>query len=144
MLDNLAVRLTWNDRAANDIAYVVQRKTGAGGTFAVLTIPPLPADSTTYTDNSGLALGTAYFYRVGAVSPTDTAYSGEVQVVTPAPPSSCGGGGGCLSITRSGGGPPPAASLISFGILLLPAAALGLCRISRRFARTRASRHPAC
>ncbi|MDD5762320.1 MAG: fibronectin type III domain-containing protein, partial [bacterium] len=127
LLDNLTVRLTWNDRATNDLAYVVERKTGAGGTFVVLTSPPLPANSTSYTDNTGLASGTEYFYRVGAVSANSTAYSSEVQVVTPAPPSS-GGGGGCLSITRSGGEAPFGTSLFSVGILLLPACAIGLRR----------------
>jgi hypothetical protein len=146
LLDNLTVRLTWNDRATNDIAYVVERKTGAGGTFAVLTSPPLPANSTSYTDNSGLALGTSYFYRVGAVSPSSTGYSGEVQVVTPAPSSSGGGGGGggCLSITRSGGEVPFGASLFSAGILLLPACAIGLRRFFRRRERTVPIRHPLC
>jgi len=144
LLDNLTVRLTWNDRATNDIAYVVERKAGAGGTFAVLTSPPLPANSTSYTDNSGLSLGTAYFYRVGAVSPNSTGYSSEVQVVTPAPPSSGGGGGGCLSITRSGGEAPFGTSLFSVGILLLPAFALGLRRFFRRQERTVPIRHPLC
>lgn len=140
LLDNLVVRLTWNDRAANDIAYVVERKTGAGGTFAVLT--SLPANSTSYIDNSGLAIGTTYFYRVGAVSSNSTGYSSEVQVVTPAPPSS--GSGGCLSIARTEGEPPFAAAAASVGILLLPAAALVLRRFSLRIARKRVFRHPAC
>jgi len=144
VLDNLTVGLTWNDRATTETGYVVERKDGAGGTFVALTSPELPANSTSYTDNSGLSPGTTYFYRVGAVSATSTGYSGEVQVATPALPSSGGGGGGCLSISRSGGDPPLAASLISFGILLLPAAALGLRRLSLRFARKRAFRHPAC
>ena len=142
---NLTVQLTWSDRANNDIAYVVERKTGAGGTFAVLTSPQLPANSTSYTDNSGLALGTSYFYRVGAVSPSSTGYSGEVQVVTPAPPPSSGsGGGGCLSITRSGGDVPVGTSIFSVGILLLPACALGLRRFFRRQERTLPIRHPLC
>lgn len=144
VLDNLTVLLTWNDRATIETGYVVERKAGAGGTFVALTTPDLPADSTSYTDNSGLSLGITYFYRVGAVSATSTGYSGAVQVATPAPPSSGGGGGGCLAISRSGGNPPPAASLVSFGILLLPAAALGLRRLSLRFAQKRAFRHPAC
>ena len=138
--DNLAVRLTWNDRANNDINYVVERKTGTGGTFAVLT--SLPENSTSYTDNSGLSPGVTYFYRVGAVSATSTGYSGEVQVATPALPSS--GGGGCLSITRSGAEAPFATSLFSAAILLLPACAPGLRRFSLRFARKPGFRHPAC
>jgi len=146
VLDNLTVHLTWNDRATGETGYVVERKTGAGGTFTNLTIPPLPANSTSYTDNSGLSPGVTYFYRVGAQSATSTGYSGDVQVVTPGPPSSGdgGGGGGCLSITRSGSEAPFAASSVSFAILLLPAAALGVRRLFLRFARKRAFRHPAC
>jgi hypothetical protein len=142
---NLTVQLTWNDRATNDINYVVERKAGAGGAFAVLTFPRLPANSTSYTDNSGLALGSTYFYRVGAVSANSTAYSSEVQVVIPAPPSSGGGGGGgCMSITRSGGEPPDTTSLLSVGILLLPACALGFRRYFRRRKGTVPIRHPLC
>ncbi|MCR4309055.1 MAG: S8 family serine peptidase [Deltaproteobacteria bacterium] len=65
---------------------------------------------------------------------------------TVAPPSSGsgGGGGGCLSITRSGGESPFAASLVSLGILLLPAGALGLRRFFRRRERTVPIRHPLC
>jgi hypothetical protein len=142
VLDNLTVLLTWND-GPTEIGYVVERKTGEGGTFSALTIPQLPANSTSYTDNSGLSLGITYFYRVGAVSATSTGYSGAVQVATPAPPSS-GDGGGCLAISRSGGDPSFTASILSVAILLLPAAALGVRRFSLRFARNRAFRHPAC
>ncbi len=142
LLDNLTVRLTWNDRATNENSYVLERKAGAGGTFLLLAT--LSPNSTSYMDNSGLALGTSYFYRVGAVSANSTAYSSEVQVVTPALPSSGGDGGGCLSITRSGGEPPFAASLASVGILLLPACALALRRVFRRRQETVPIRHPPC
>ncbi len=145
LLDNLTVSLTWNDRANNDIAYVVERKTGAGGIFDVLTSPLLPANSTSYTDNSGLSRGISYFYRVGAVSPSSTGYSGEFNVVTPAPLSSGGGGGGgCLSISRSAGDVPYRSSLLSVAILLLPAFALGLRRFFRRQERPLPIRHPLC
>jgi hypothetical protein len=63
----------------------------------------------------------------------------------PPPPSSGGGGGGgCLVVTRSGGEVPVGSSLISTGILLLPACALGLRRFSRRRERTTPIRHPLC
>lgn len=140
------VTLRWIDLASNETGYVVERKVGTAGTFAVLTSPPLPPDTVTYTDNAGLVAGTRYFYRVGAVGSTETSYSIEVSVTTPgSPPSSGGGGGGgCLTISQSGGEPPFAASLVSIGILLLPAVALGLRRFSRRFARKHTFRHPAC
>ncbi len=132
------VTLRWTDLATNETGYVVERKIGAAGTFGVLTSPPLPPNSVTYTDNVGLVAGTTYFYRVGAVGSTGTSYSTEVPVTIPgSPPSSGGGGGGgCLSITRSGGEVSFATSLFSVGILLLPACALGIRRFFRRRERT--------
>jgi len=140
------VTLRWADPATNETGYVVERKVGAAGTFVLLTSPPLPPDRVTYTDNVGLVAGTTYHYRVGAVGSTGTSYSMEVSVTTPGSPSSSGGGGGggCLSITRSGGEVPFGASLFSFGILLLPACALGLRRYFRRRERAVPIRHPLC
>jgi hypothetical protein len=63
----------------------------------------------------------------------------------PPPPSGGGGsGGGCLSIARSGGEASFGTSLVSAGILLLPAFALGWRRFSRRRVRTAPIRHPLC
>ncbi|MGA8754267.1 fibronectin type III domain-containing protein, partial [Candidatus Deferrimicrobium sp.] len=143
------VTLNWTDPATNETGYVVERKVGAAGTFGVLTSPPLPPNSVTYTDTAGLVAGTTYFYRVGAVGSTGTSYSIEASVTTPgSPPPSAGGGGGggggCLSITRSGGEVPFGTSLVSAGILLLPACALGLRRVFRRRAESFPVRHPLC
>ncbi|MGB7631746.1 MAG: fibronectin type III domain-containing protein [Candidatus Deferrimicrobium sp.] len=143
------VTLRWTDPATNETGYVVERKTGAAGTFGVLTSPPLPPNSVTYIDTVGLVAGTTYYYRVGAVGSTGTSYSIEVPVTTPgSPPSSGGlsgvGGGGCLSISQPGGEVPFVTSLFSVGILLLPAFALGLRRFSRRRERTVPIRHPLC
>jgi hypothetical protein len=63
---------------------------------------------------------------------------------TVAPSSSGSGGGGCMSIARSGGGPTDLTSLVSIGILLLPACALGLRRFSRRWEQPVPNRHPLC
>jgi len=139
------VTLRWTDLATNETGYVVERKTGATGTFGVLTSPPLPPNRVTYTDNVGLVAGTTYFYRVGAVGSAGTSYSTEVPVTTPSPTQpSGGGGGGCLSITRTGGEMSSAASLLSVGILILPACALGIRRFFRRPERTDPIRHPIC
>jgi hypothetical protein len=129
--DNAAqVTLHWADQATNETGYIVERRVAAGGTFGVLTSPPLPPNTITYADNVGLVAGTTYYYRVGAVGSTGTSYSVEVPVTIPgSPPSSGGGGGGgCLSITRTGGEVSSAASLLSVGILLLPACALAVRR----------------
>ena len=139
------VTLRWTDAATNETGFVVERKAGAAGTFALLTSPPLPPDSVTYTDNAGLVAGTTYTYRVGAVGSTGTSYSVEVPVTIPRSPSSGGGGGGgCLSVTGSGGGMSIGTSLFSVGLLLLPALALGWRRFSRRRERTVPFRHPLC
>jgi hypothetical protein len=141
------VTLRWTDPATNETGYVVERKVGAAGTFGVLTSPPLPPNSVTYTDTAGLVAGTTYYYRVGAAGSTGTSYSIEVSVTTPGspPPSGGGGGGGgCLFVTRSGGEASFCTSLISAGILLLPAFALGWRRFSRRRVRTAPIRHPLC
>ena len=55
-----------------------------------------------------------------------------------------GGGGGCLSITRSGSEPPDTTSLVSVGILVLPAFALGLRRFFRPREGSLPTRHPLC
>ena len=62
----------------------------------------------------------------------------------PPPASSGGGGGGCLSVTRSGGEVSFGTLLLSTGILLLPACALGLRRFFLRRERTVPIRHPLC
>ena len=140
--DGLSVRLTWNDRATNESAYVVERRTGAGGTFSVLAT--LPSNSRTYTDLSGIPQGTAIYYRVGAVGALGTSFSDEVVVgTTPVSPAG-GGGGGCRTVPGHGSEPPSGASLFSAGILLLPAFALGLRRFLRRRERTVPIRHPLC
>jgi len=146
-LDNAAqVTLRWTDLTTDETGYLVERKAGAAGTFGVLTTPPLPPNTFTYTDIVGLVAGTTYYYRVGAIGSTGTAYSNEVSVTTPVspPPSEGDDGGGCLTISRPGSGPPSAASLFSVGILLLPAFALGLRRFFRRQERTVRIRHPLC
>ena len=140
------VTLRWTDIATNETGYVVERKVGAAGTFGVLTSPPLPPGSVTYTDSAGLVAGTKYYYRVGAVGSNGTSFSVEVPVTTPGSPSSSsggGGGGGCV-LTRSGGEVTYGASLLSVGILLLPAFALGLRRFLLRRKRTASIRPPLC
>ena len=141
------VTLHWTDPATNETGFVVERKVGAGGTFGVLTSPPLSPNSITYTDSAGLVAGTTYFYRVGAVGTTGTSYSIEASVTIPgSPPASGGGGGGggCRSIPRSGGGEASGSSLFSAVILLLPACALGIRRFFRRRQRAVPIRHPLC
>jgi len=136
------INVSWTDISALETGYRVERKTGTGGSFAV--IAALPAGSGSLSDNS-VSAGTFYTYRVQAVdtvTPDVSAFSNEASATTPGIAS--GGGGGCLSITRSGGKAPTATSLFSVGILLVPACALGLRRFFIRRERTSPIRHHLC
>jgi serine protease len=75
--------------------------------------------------------------------------TGTVNITVAAtPPSNSsgggGGGGGCMYVGGSGGVPLGDTSLVSVGVLLLPACALGFRRFFRRRERTVPIRHPLC
>jgi hypothetical protein len=79
------VNLVWNDNANNETGYVVERKTGANGTWAV--IASLPQDSTSYPDTT-VAAASSYVYRVHATGAGgDSANSNEASVQTPGLPA---------------------------------------------------------
>ena len=78
----IANRLSWTG-TADTISYTIERKIGAGGTYAVIG----SADGTAYAD-SGLVPGTAYFYEISAVNAVGGGpLSAELSVTTPAVPS---------------------------------------------------------
>jgi hypothetical protein len=139
------VTLTWTDSSVNELGFRIERRlVPAGGYSVIATVGP---NITSFVDNTdtGLAAGPNYYYRVESFNAGGGAYSNEAYVTTPSAPAAAGGGGGgCLSMARSGGGPPDIALLISAGILLLPACALGLRRVSRRRERAVPIRHPLC
>jgi hypothetical protein len=141
------INISWTDMSALETGYRVERKAGTGGAYIV--IATLPANTMSYADNS-VSAGTFFSYRIQAVdnvTPTISAYSNEASVRTPSSPAvgdGGGGGGGCLTISRAGSEPPYAASLVSVGILLLPACALGFRRFFRRREGTVPIRHPVC
>jgi hypothetical protein len=139
------VTLTWTDSSVNELGFRIERRlVPAGGYSVIATVGP---NITSFVDNTdtGLAAGPNYYYRVESFNAGGGAYSNEANVTTPSAPAAAGGGGGgCLSMARSGGGPPDVASLISAGILLLPACALGLRRFFRRRKRAAPIRHPLC
>ncbi|HEY0550172.1 MAG TPA: PA14 domain-containing protein, partial [Verrucomicrobiae bacterium] len=77
-----SIRLTWTDNANNETGFKIERKTGAGGTYA--QIATVGANATTLT-NSGLLANTTYFYRVRATNSSgDSAFSAEASATTPA------------------------------------------------------------
>jgi len=76
------VSLTWQDNAANETEFVLERKVGAGGNFAV--VANLAANTTSYGDQ-GLTPSTTYFYRIRAQNAAgSSAYSEEASATTPA------------------------------------------------------------
>ena len=83
------VALTWTDNSGTENGFDVERKTGAGGTYA--EIAATGANIATYTDNA-VAAATLYFYRVRAFTGTNySPYSNEASAATaytpPPPPS---------------------------------------------------------
>jgi len=77
------VTLTWNDNAADENGYVIQRSVN-GGSYADRA--SLPANTTQYTD-AGLSGDTAYSYRVRAYnSAGSSGYSNAASVRTPSAP----------------------------------------------------------
>jgi hypothetical protein len=80
------MNLAWADSSNNESSFKIERKTGAGGTYA--QIAAVGANVTTYLDTT-LAANTAYFYRVRASNAGgNSAYSNEANSTTlPNPPA---------------------------------------------------------
>lgn len=77
------ITLTWSDSATDRSGYSVERKTGAGGTYA--SIGALGASSRSFV-NTGLAAGTTYFYRLRATTTSGAiVYSNEASATTSSP-----------------------------------------------------------
>ena len=83
-LINLQIKITWKDNAANESIFLIERKTGAAGTYT--QIATAGANATNYTD-AGLNATTNYFYRVRASNlGGSSSYSNEANVTTLANP----------------------------------------------------------
>src|SRR5262249_32580130 len=79
-LSSSSIQINWTDNANNETGFKIERKTGAGGTYA--QIATVGANVTIYT-NTGLASATTYFYRVRATnSGGDSAFSVEASATT--------------------------------------------------------------
>ena len=85
------ITLGWNDNANNERAFTIDRSTD-GVYFSQLA--QVPANTTTFTDNSLGAIGT-YYYRVRALSVAGAsansavvAYSNDPSLIPPVAPSS--------------------------------------------------------
>ena len=78
------VDLTWQDNSINESSFKIERKTGAGGTYAL--VGTVGAGVTSYS-NTALTASTTYYYRVRAWNPTGySAYCAEVSATTLPPP----------------------------------------------------------
>lgn len=72
--------LSWQDNSTNETGFSLERKTGAGGTYA--PVATLPANTITFSDNTVVA-DTNYFYRVQALQGGQmSAFSNEVSATT--------------------------------------------------------------
>jgi len=76
------INLTWADNSNNETGFVIERKTGATGTYT--QVSTVGTNVRTYS-STGLAAGTTYYYRVRAVNGTTySAYSNEANATTQA------------------------------------------------------------
>ena len=97
--------LSWTDNANNEDGFRVERKTGAGGSYA--SIATLSANTVSYVD-SNLPAATTFCYRVNAYNPAGfSGFSNEQCGTTSAPPpvtysliiSKAGTGSGTVTAT---------------------------------------------
>jgi hypothetical protein len=87
------INLSWQDLSSNETGFSIERKTGTGGSYAV--IATVAANVTSYADK-GLSPATTYSYRVNAFSVLgNSPHSNEASATTKKASSGGGGGGGC-------------------------------------------------
>ena len=78
------INLAWRDNSTNETGFKIERKTGAGGSWA--QIATTAANVVAY-NNTGLTPVTTYYYRVRAYnSVSNSDYSGEANATTNARP----------------------------------------------------------
>jgi Fibronectin type III domain len=96
------ITLGWTNNSSNADGFSIERKTGAGGAYAVIATTTLSV--TTYVDNA-LTTGQTYFYRVRAfIGQSFSPYSNEAGIAIPSPGGGGGGGSGGSGGGSGGGG----------------------------------------
>ncbi len=73
------INLSWDDNSSGEINFEIERSLTSGSGFSL--VATVGANVTTYQD-TGLANGTQYFYRVRAVSGINSDYSNEDDATT--------------------------------------------------------------
>jgi hypothetical protein len=83
LIDCTGVRLTWID-SPDEGHYLVSRQALGERGYRVISDPPLPADTTTFTDTfpSSVTPGSTYTYRITAVRGSEEGFI-EINVVIP-------------------------------------------------------------
>lgn len=77
---NTQINLSWVDNSNNEDGFLIERKTGAAGTYA--QIATASANATSY-QNTGLTANTNYYYRIRARNTVgNSAYTTEVSATT--------------------------------------------------------------
>ncbi len=71
--------LSWTDNSSDESGFLVERKTGASGVYAV--VADVNADVTEFED-TGLDTETSYFYRVSSTNGLNSDPTSEVEAVT--------------------------------------------------------------
>jgi hypothetical protein len=90
------INLSWADNSTNELNFILERKVGAGGTYAQVATPA--ANATGYSD-TGLLASTTYYYRIKAHnSSADSGYSNEANATTQA-----SGSGTCPQVSTFSG-----------------------------------------
>ena len=83
------INLAWTESSTDATGFEIDRKLGAGGTYAVVAV--VPPNVTTYLD-AGLSPNLTYYYQVRALNfGADSPYSNEVSLTTPVPPQTPSG-----------------------------------------------------
>jgi hypothetical protein len=79
------INLTWTDNSSDETGFKLERKTGAGGTYAEIA-GSIAANATSYS-NTGLTASTTYYYRLRSYNAAgNSSYSNEISATTTATP----------------------------------------------------------
>ena len=123
-INSSSVTISWRAPEMGDsriTEYVVERSPGGDGSFATVFSG---STALTFTD-TGLALGTDYYYRVQAVNSASSSEFSQAELVTPvgAPITMQDGGSvvGCNRLFLDPGGTGDYSASLNIGFTLLPA-----------------------